>query len=129
MISIILLASILLVFHVVSTILIALVIKRQWKLFRVPIPKEYSSDASSIRKFRKLLFFLSIAILIGNIIPIVIDVLTLFIETGRPANLRIISIFYSVSNATTALISATLVWLLYFSSFNAPEAVEIKKTK
>lgn len=127
MISIVLIAGLLLIFRVVSDILIALVIRRQWRLLKLPIADEYKADEKSIKKFRKILFFLSIAIFVGNAIPVVIDGLTLFIETGRPANLRAISVAYAFSNATTALVSATLVWLLYFGGYNAPSSPEGKR--
>ncbi len=121
-ISIVLLAGILLTFRVLSDILIAYVIRRQWKLLRLPIPDEYKDDERSVKKFRKILFFLSIAIFVGNFIPIIIDSLTLFVETGRPAQVKTISVAYAFSNATTALISATLIWLLYFAGYNARDA-------
>lgn len=129
MISITVIAGLLLVFRVVSDVLIALVIRRQWRLLKLPVPKEYREDEKSIKKFRKILFFLSIAIFVGNAIPVVIDALTLFVETGRPANLRAISIAYAFSNATTALVSATLVWLLYFGVYVNSEAPKIPKAK
>lgn len=127
--SIVLIAGLLLIFRVVSDILIAQVIRRQWRLLKLPVPEAYREDEKSIKKFRKILFLLSIAIFIGNAIPIVIDALTLFVETGRPAELRAVSVAYAFSNATTALISATLVWLLYFGVYVTSEAPEVPKSK
>lgn len=126
MISITVIAGILLIFRLISDFLIAQVIRRQWHLLKLPVPEEYRNDEKSIKKFRKILFFLSIAIFVGNAIPVIIDTLTLFVETGRPANLRAISVAYAFSNATTALISATLVWLLYFGVYVTSEAPKKK---
>ncbi len=127
MLSITVIAGLLLIFRVVSDILIALVIRRQWQLLRLPVPEEYRDDEKSIKKFRKILFLLSLGIFVGNAIPIFIDALTLFVETGQPAVLRPVSISYAFSNATTALVSATLVWLLYFGGYNAPTTPEGKR--
>lgn len=126
MLSITVIAGLLLIFRVVSDILITLVIRRQWQLLRLPVPEEYRDDEKSIKKFRKILFLLSLGIFVGNAIPIFIDLLTLFVETGRPANLRAVSISYAFSNATTALVSATLVWLLYFGGYGTPKPPVVK---
>lgn len=130
MISITLIAGILLVFRLVSVFLIAQVIRRQWGLLKLPVPAEYRNDEKSIKKLRKILFFLSIAIFVGNAILAFIDALTLFVETGRPSNLRAVSVAYAAfSNATTALVSAILVWLLYFGVYVNSDAPKVRKSK
>lgn len=129
MISITLIASILLVFRLVSCFLIAQVIRRQWGLLKLPVPAEYRNDEKSIKKLRKILFFLSIAIFVGNAILAFIDALTL-VETGRPSNLRAVSVVYAAfSNATTALVSAILVWFLYFGVYVNSDAPKVRKSK
>lgn len=92
--------------HMGSVIYISMVLRRQFGLFKVPI-------SPYLNHFRKVLFTLSCIVLLGNVIPILIDVLTLFVQTGRPAHLRIVSILYAFSNGVTALISAYLIWKLY----------------
>lgn len=129
MISITVIAGLLLIFRVVSDVLIALVIRRQWRLLKLPVPAEYRNDEKSIKKFRKILFFLSLGIFVGNAIPVFIDALTLFVETGRPSGLRAISVAYAFSNATTALVSAILVWLLYFGVYVNSDAPKVPKSK
>jgi len=102
-------ALILLIGRAVSVTFIVLVLWKQWKLLRLPL----EPPSKEISNFRKLLFFLSCVILVGNFIPIIIDTLTLFVDTQRPAELHVISIMYALSNSFTAAISAFTIWLLY----------------
>lgn len=104
--SIKMLAFGLLLGRAVSLTFIILVLRRQWQLLKLPIERE-------IKTFRKILFILSCAILAGNIIPVIIDVLTLFVNTGRPPQVRAISIAYAYSNSLTAATSSLLIWFLY----------------
>lgn len=106
MVSIIELAFILLIAHTVSLVFIFRVLRRQYQLMRLPIDKH-------LQGFRKVLFLLSCAIFLGNIVPIIIDTLTLFVDTERPSELHTISVVYACSNALTAMASALLIWLLY----------------
>lgn len=101
------LAAILLLLHFVSGIFIALVIKRQWGLFKQTID-------NTLLNYRKVLFVLSIVIFVGNLNPIFIDAVTILGSGGgRPENVKAISISYAVSNAVVALISAVLIFILY----------------
>jgi hypothetical protein len=104
--SIELLASILLLALIGSMTFIFMVLIKQWRLLKVPIEPE-------VNRFRKVLFMLSLAIFLGNFVPIFIDAATLFVETGRPTNLKAISVAYAFSNALTSLCSSFLIWLLY----------------
>lgn len=104
--SIRLLAFILLLARLGSMTFIVLVLLKQWRLLQTPI-EPY------IQRFRKVLFALSVAILLGNLVPIFIDTLTLFVETQRPASVKGISIAYAFSNAITSFISSYLIWTLY----------------
>lgn len=96
----------LLIFRLVSTVFIIWVMKIQVGLMRLPIDEE-------VRAFRKVLFVISIFILIGNFVPIIIDSITMFVPTGRPPRVNPISIAYAFSNAFTAMASSVLIWLLY----------------
>ena len=86
--------------------LMSVVIRKQWALFKLPIDH-------SILRFRRTLFFLTLAIFIGNIIPAVIDLLTLFDLTTRPLTVQLPSVLYSFDNSITALLSSYLIWRLY----------------
>jgi len=101
------LASILLALHLISGVFIALVIKRQWGLFKDMIDH-------SLLVYRKVLFALSCVIFLGNLNPILINLQTILFGPGaRPAKLQPISISYAVSNAVVAMISAILIFILY----------------
>lgn len=111
MISIQTLAVILLVGRIVSIVFMALVIWKQIKLLRLPIEDE-------IRSFRKLLFFLSWVIMLGNVIPFIIDFVTIVSDDalGRNPFIPAISTSYSLSNSATAAVSAFTLWLIYRTS-------------
>jgi uncharacterized BrkB/YihY/UPF0761 family membrane protein len=96
----------LLITHLASMVFIFNVLKRQWRLMKQPIP-------SYVKRYRYTLFILSLVIFAGNIVPIIIDALTLFIEVGRPDTVKLVSLLYAYSNAITAVVSAYLIWTLY----------------
>lgn len=106
MLSIKELAIALLFGHVASMVFISFVIKRQIGLFKMP-------TVVKLKRFRRVLFYISLGIFAGNLVPITIDTLTLFVDLGRPGHLRAVSIAYAMSNAITQFLSAYLVWKLY----------------
>ena len=106
MIEIEIIATILLVFRIISALFISTVIYWQFQLFKKYVPEE-------IKTFRVILFFLSIVILLGNVIPIIVDYATLVTEVPRASSLSWLSITYAVSNALTSLVSSLTIWLLY----------------
>lgn len=111
-------AFLLLLGRLVSVSFILVVLYRQYKLFGTQIdfalvPNLSRMQRKNVYTIRRILFALSVIILIGNLAPIVIDVITLFAETDRPANLRPISIIYAFSNSFTAMFSAAMIWTLY----------------
>lgn len=91
----------------ISIMFILSVLNIQWRLLKRPI-EPY------IENFRKILFGLSLAILISNMIPVIIDIATLFTDIGRPAVVSFAGVIYSLSNSLTAAISSLLVWYLYY---------------
>lgn len=101
------LAGILLLGRIVAVFFIARVIHKQLKLFKFAVP-------TYINRFRKLLFCLSLVLLISNLAPIVIDVLAIQNEVqkmrGEPL---LIGIIYACSNMVTSVISGLIVWMLY----------------
>lgn len=102
------LALILLVAHIISIFFIVFVIKRQRELSKLPIDPE-------LLPFRQSLSHLAVAILIGSIIPIFIDVLTVFTYDSltREDSPSLANIVYGVANAITLVISSYLIWTLY----------------
>ena len=101
------LATILIIGHLVSVTFILLVLKKQYGLFKLSIDH-------NIKVFRRVLFFLSIAIFMGNIIPITVDGLTIFNHIQRSTNhVNAVGLWYSMSNMLTAIFSSLLIWTLY----------------
>lgn len=101
-------AAILLSIRVVSMSLILFVLKKQWELFRLPIEKKAIG-------FRKTLFLSALVIFLGNIIPAIIDILTIHGSiVGRPSEVNTISVIYSFDNALVALLSSLFMWLIYY---------------
>lgn len=112
-------ALFLLIARVISVLFIISVLVRQAKLFGKSIdfsvvPYLTNLQRKSVYRIRTVLFTLSVIILLGNLVPIVIDYITLFGDSlGRPSQLRPISIAYAFSNAFTAMFSAIMIWTLY----------------
>lgn len=113
------LATILILCHIGSAIFMGFVLRRQYKLFSHDITyndeRFETKDISRIKRFRLRLFLLSCVVLLGNMIPIAIDAITLIgnNSVGRTPQVHTISILYAASNALTALISAYLISTLY----------------
>lgn len=84
------------------------VVKRQRDLMKLPLEP-------SLIPFRKTLNRLSIAVLVGNILPILIDILTIASHTSlhREDSPSTIGIMYAFSNCITSALSAFLIWKLY----------------
>lgn len=101
-------AFILLLGRIVSFSFMTLVVRRQRALSKLPINKE-------LLPLRKTLGRLSIAVLIGNLIPIVIDVLTILASNSleREDTPSVIGVMYGFSNCITSAVSAFLIWTLY----------------
>lgn len=111
-------AFLLLLGRAVSITFIVLVLYRQYKLFGTQIdfqlvPNLTKMERRHVYQIRRVLFTLSVIIFLGNLIPIAIDVLTLFVETDRPRSIAPISIMYAFSNSFTAAFSAIMIWTLY----------------
>lgn len=119
MVDLQLIAFFLLIARIISVIFICLVIRKQAGLFGKTldieaVPYLTRLQIRNVYLIRRVLFILSLVILAGNLVPIVIDAITLFNnDLGRPTNLRAISIAYAFSNALTAMVSAIMIWTLY----------------
>lgn len=107
-----------------SAFFITKVLINQAKLLNAPIEDRLYPIRGSLKRFRLILFILSLAILAGNLVPITIDLVTLFFETSRPAILKPLSIAYATSNALTSLVSAYLIYTLYRISKSEREFVD-----
>lgn len=102
-----LLAIILLIGHGISTGFTLSVIRRQRELFKIKVDPE-------VQSVRRVLFGMSVTVALGNVIPIVVDALTIGAFVARSSNhVSTIGLFYSLSNVVTAAVSAILIWTLY----------------
>lgn len=129
-------ALFLLIARVISVAFIVSVLIRQAKLFGKSIdfsviPYLTKLQRKSVYRIRTVLFCLSVVILAGNLVPIIIDYITLVgDDLGRPSSLRVISIAYAFSNALTAMFSAIMIWTLYklagIGSTGTPETYDSK---
>lgn len=109
-------AAILLFARIVSMILMGYVLRRQLQLFKLPIDKE-------IRTYRVILFVLALAIFVGNIVPAVIDMLTVTEVVVRSAKtINGVSLWYTLAWTVSSLLSAILIAWLYSMSHTVDES-------
>jgi hypothetical protein len=120
MVAIQTIAIFLLIARLISVVFIGMVLYLQSRLFGTKIDFSLVPNLSKFQKrniylARKVLFTLSVVIFLGNLIPIVIDTLTIFSDNaaGRNPEGPTISIMYAFSNALTAMFSAIMIWGLY----------------
>lgn len=113
-------AIFLLIARLISVAFILVILRLQWKLFGTKIdftlvPNLTTLGRNRVYLARKILFALAVIIFLGNLVPIVIDTITILNsnDIGRPSGLRLISILYASSNALTAMFSAIFIWFLY----------------
>lgn len=103
------LAFILLILRLVATYLLVGVIKSQRELMKRPIDEE-------IKGFRRDLHWLTIALMLSNIPAIILDVFFIFKGVGwawTVASNEPILIFYTISNAVSAMLAAVLISKIY----------------
>lgn len=98
---------ILLAISAVAMIFIIRVILKQITLFRYPITDK------TVRHFRNTLFAISLVIIIMGLIPIAINVATLFVETGKPSTVKPVSLVYSLAVHLQTLLLSYLLWRIY----------------
>lgn len=101
-------ALLLLLGRLVSAVFMVLVVRRQRALSKIAINPQ-------LMPLRKTLSRLSIAVLVGNIIPIIIDILTIAAANSleREDSPSVIGVMYGFSNCITSAVSAYLIWTLY----------------
>lgn len=115
------LALILLIGRTVAVFFMSLVIKKQLFLLRFPVPPE-------VRKFRTILTALSVSLLLVNVLPIVLDLLTIFSTNNltRTARPGIVGITYTLDNCLGAVIASILVWMLYRLASNTKDVTDFE---
>lgn len=98
---------ILLSISAVAMVFIGRVITKQLGLFK------YSITDRHVRRFRNTLFAISLTIVIMGLIPISINVFTLFRDTGRPDTVQLVSFIYSLTVHLQTLLLSYLLWRIY----------------
>jgi len=98
---------ILLAISAVAMYFIIKVIVKQVSLFKYPITDRH------VRRFRNTLFAISLTIIIMGLIPIGINIVTLFHETGRPGTVQLLSFIYSMTVHLQTLLLSYLLWRIY----------------
>jgi len=99
--------SILLAISAVAMFFIVRVIVKQISLFK------YTITDKTVRHFRNTLFAISLVIIIMGLIPITINVATLFVETNRPSTVSAVSLIYSLAVHLQTLLLSYLLWRIY----------------
>lgn len=116
-------ALILLVLRIVSDGFILRVMFIQFSLLR-------ADNDPHVKRLRYVLFFFSIAVFLGNMIPIIVDIATYFADIQRSAKiLNPIGTVYSFSNAITSVVSAVFFWLIYKVTGEATVKLEAERDK
>lgn len=88
-------------------IYIFLVIKQQLSLFRKHVADK------NVRDFRRILFLISLVIVLMGLIPISINILSLITETNRPRVVSNLSLVYSLSVHIQSLLLSYLLHRIY----------------
>lgn len=102
-----LLAFMLLIGRLISDFFILLVIRRQWKIRKIPTHPRLAN-------LRRVLTLLAVLVFLGNIYPLLLDLYTLFypgIRTSQVVNP--VGVFYSLDNNLTFMFASILIWALY----------------
>ncbi len=130
MISLQLYVIILLFISAVSLYFISKVLIKQIRLLKAPFEEDEKYDEATrklLRRFRYVLFVISLTIIIMGLIPIAINIYTLFSETNRPSNIRPLSLVYSLGVHLQGLFLAYLVSRLYqLASNNEKEVTDFE---
>lgn len=127
MISLQIYVLLLLAISAVSMYFIGGVVAKQIRLLRAPFAQadEYDEPTRKILvRFRYVLFIISLTIIFMGLIPIVINVITLLVDTGRPDEVPTISLIYSLGVHLQGLFLSYLVSRLYQLARNEKEMTD-----
>lgn len=118
---------VLLAISAVSMYFIIGVLIKQIRLLRAPFPNAEEYDEHTLKiltRFRFVLFIISLTIIIMGLVPVSINLLTLLVDTGRPAVVKPISFVYSLTVHLQALMLSYLVSRLYALSSSEKERTD-----
>jgi hypothetical protein len=127
MISLELYVTILLIISAFSMYFIVGVLIKQLRLLKAPfvLDEQYDEHTRKILvRFRRVLFVISLTIIIMGMIPIAINILSLCINTGRPKMVSTISLVYSLGVHVQGLLLSYLVSRLYRLASNEKDMTD-----
>lgn len=102
-----LIAGIGFVVEVIASIFIFLVLVRQIKLFKHHVQED-------LIWYRRILFIMSITIFVGSLLPMLIDLFTVFSLVRRTTDhVNLIGVVYFIANTLKSLLLSSLIWVLY----------------
>lgn len=114
-----LLAFLLLIGRVISDIFIIMVLRKQWRIRKIPTHPR-------LQNIRRVLTLLAILVFIGNIYPLLLDLYTLFYPGVRTSQVvNPVGVLYSLDNNLTFMFASILIWALYKISDVAIEVGEL----
>lgn len=117
----------LLAISAVSMYFIVGVLIKQVRLLRAPFEQADQYDEATRKilvHFRYVLFIISLTIIIMGMIPIVINILTLLVDTGRPKTVKMVSLVYSLGVHIQGLLLSYLVSRLYRLASNEKDMTD-----
>lgn len=103
------LAATLLILRLIGVAYLVRVLKIQIKLLRKPI------DDPEIWDFRRTLHYITVALTVGNLVPIILDSLVVLQGIGKLDYVRTrpVLLVYAGTNAVIALLAAIMIHKLY----------------
>lgn len=125
-------ASILLLIRIVASVFLWKVLKIQVDLLRRPIKVDEAmyneQDIVDVWNFRKFLHYTTIALFVGNFIPIILDALVVLQWFGVFDGFRTrpVLIIYAISNAVTMLLAAILINSIYKLAVETKEVTDLE---
>lgn len=119
--------SLLLAISGVAMYFIIGVLVKQLRLLKVPFRGYDDSTQRVLKHFRNVLFIISLTIIFMGAIPIVFNILALFIDTGRPRLVALPSLIYSLSVHIQGLLLSYLVSRLYRLADNEQDITDYTK--
>lgn len=114
-----LLAFLLLVGRLISDAFIIMVLRKQWRIRKIPTHPRLTN-------IRRVLTLLAVLVFIGNIYPLLLDAFTLFYPGVRTTqNVNLVGVYYSLDNNLTFMFASILIYALYKISDVAIEVGEL----
>lgn len=103
------------------------VLFKQIRLLKAPFEQADQYDEATRKilvRFRYVLFIISLTIIIMGLIPVIINLITLFVDTGRPKTVGPVSLVYSLGVHLQGLLLSYLVSRLYRLASNEKEMTD-----